>query len=323
MVLMLAPAAQAVTIDRVLVGNTGNTGEALTAGGNLTAGHPVFGAVSYEYYIGTYEVTNDQYAEFLNAVAKSTSELYNPSMGTDPRGGITQSGSSGSFTYAVKSNMGDKPVNFVVGSDAARFANWMHNGQPTTGVQDDTTTEDGAYDIPDNYNQNFKTSITRKGGWQWALPNLDEWHKAAYHKNDGDTGNYWVYATGNNTAPTAVTANGTGEGSAGATGNFANFNNVADWNAQDGNVTTVGSNGGPSPYGTFDQNGNIGEWNEEMWDGNKGAYAGGSWVLSASWLSMTTGDLGNNKNESHYIGFRVVSLVAPPGPPAGTVIMFK
>ena len=128
-----------MTIDREKVGNTGNTGESLTAGGNI--GTRDFGAVSYEYYIGTYEVTNDQYAEFLNAVTTNDNDiLYNTNMNSNARGGITRSGSAGSYTYAVKPNMGDKPVNYVFPSDAARFANWMHNGQPTTGVQDSTTT---------------------------------------------------------------------------------------------------------------------------------------------------------------------------------------
>jgi formylglycine-generating enzyme required for sulfatase activity len=327
LVLALAPAAQGVTIDRVLVGNTGNTGEALTAGGNLTVGHPVFGAVSYEYWVGTYEVSNAQYAEFLNAVAKNDSNLYNTNMNSNARGGITRSGSAGSYTYSVKSNMGDKPVNYVFASDAARFANWLHNGQPTTGVQTNTTTEDGAYDMQSvglSYNDNFKLSITRDAGWQWALPNLDESHKAAYHKNDGDTGNYWDYATASDTAPSTNTANGTGVGSAGDSGNFANFNNGADWNAQDGNVTTVGSNGGPSPYGTYDQNGNIGEWNEEMWDGNKGSFAGGTYASAAVWLSMTTADLGNTKTEGPSVGFRVVTLVPPAAStPSGKVFYFR
>ena len=45
-------------ISTVLVGDAGNA--------NDTTG---FGAVNEEYRIGTYEVTNSQYAEFLNAKA--------------------------------------------------------------------------------------------------------------------------------------------------------------------------------------------------------------------------------------------------------------
>lgn len=41
--------------------------------------------------------------------------------------------------------------------------------------------------------------------------------------------------------------------------NTANFNNTATWNGISGNVTTVGSNGKPSYYGTYDQDGNVSE----------------------------------------------------------------
>ncbi len=38
------------------------------------------------------------------------------------------------------------PVNFVDFYDSLRFANWLHNGQPT-GAQNNTTTEGGSYTI--------------------------------------------------------------------------------------------------------------------------------------------------------------------------------
>lgn len=41
-----------------------------------------------------------------------------------------------------------------------------------------------------------------------------------------------------------------------------NYNNGAIWNNQIGNVSTVGTNGVSSTYGTFDQNGNVWEWLE-------------------------------------------------------------
>jgi hypothetical protein len=57
----LGPAAMAVTIDTVPVGNPNHTGEVQSQG--------TFGAVTYEYNIGKYEVTAGQYSDFLNAVA--------------------------------------------------------------------------------------------------------------------------------------------------------------------------------------------------------------------------------------------------------------
>ncbi|MBA3484002.1 MAG: SUMF1/EgtB/PvdO family nonheme iron enzyme [Pirellulales bacterium] len=119
---LLAPqSASAVAIPTVPIGNVGNANDPLT--GSL------YGGVSYAYRIGTTEVTNAQYTEFLNLKAKSNPlGLYNENMGSNLRGGITQSGVSGSFIHTTRANMGDKPVNFVSWYDSIRFANWLNNG---------------------------------------------------------------------------------------------------------------------------------------------------------------------------------------------------
>ncbi len=77
LVLSAPVAAWATTTPTVPVGN-----------GDDSTG---FGGVSYAYRIGTTEVTNAQYADFLNAKAKSnTLGLDNTNMGSNERGGITQ-----------------------------------------------------------------------------------------------------------------------------------------------------------------------------------------------------------------------------------------
>ena len=81
-IFLVTPSIAAVSIGPLaLVGDTGNAPDTSTG----------FGAVAYEYQIMQYEVTNRQYAEFLNNVATSADPygLYTPAMGTDPRGGIT------------------------------------------------------------------------------------------------------------------------------------------------------------------------------------------------------------------------------------------
>ncbi|NBV47376.1 MAG: PEP-CTERM sorting domain-containing protein, partial [Planctomycetia bacterium] len=66
--------ARAVTIDMVTVGNAGNSNDNTTG----------YGAVAYEYQIGKYDVTIQQYTDFLNAVALSDPySLYNTSMASD------------------------------------------------------------------------------------------------------------------------------------------------------------------------------------------------------------------------------------------------
>ena len=60
--------------------------------------------------------------------------------------GIVQSGSSGSYTYAVATAYQNFPVNFISWGDAARFSNWLQNSQPT-GAQGAGTTETGTYTL--------------------------------------------------------------------------------------------------------------------------------------------------------------------------------
>src|SRR5262245_17624856 len=97
---------------------------------------------------GKYEVTAGQYTEFLNAVAKADPNgLYNTKMGDPgvPLGAnIQRTGSSPNYRYSVAADWANRPVGHVSFWDAARFANWLHNGQ-LTGPQGPATTEGGAY----------------------------------------------------------------------------------------------------------------------------------------------------------------------------------
>jgi formylglycine-generating enzyme required for sulfatase activity len=168
-----------------------------------------YGIVNYVYSIAQYHVTNCEYAEFLNAVASTdTYNLYNTNMDSGARGGITRSGSSGSYTYTVKTNMGNKPVVYVSWFDCARYCNWLHNGK-SSGNQDNTTTEDGAYTLN---GATSGVSITRNVNANYFIPSENEWYKAAYYKGRGTNAGYWNYATQSDTDPTCVTADVNGNG---------------------------------------------------------------------------------------------------------------
>jgi formylglycine-generating enzyme required for sulfatase activity len=198
------------------------------------------------YKISKSEVTNAQYAEFLNAVAASDPNgLYNTDMGSAP-GGITRDGSPGTHTYTTITGRENKPVIFTSFYDALRFANWLHNGK-RTGSQDGTTTEDGAYTITlDGITAN---SITRNADAIVFLTSEDEWYKAAYY--DAISASYFTYPTSSDVAPTCALP--------GSTPNTANCGTVV------GDVTDVGGyTASPSPYGTFDQGGNAAEWTETI-----------------------------------------------------------
>ena len=175
--------------------------------------------------------------------------------------------------------MGDKPVNFVSWFDAARVSNWLMNGATGT-----SSTETGAYTL-----SGTSTAPAVNSGATFYVPTEDQWYKAAFYKGGSTSAGYWDYATQSDTAPTAVTAGSTGIGSAGigSTANFANYDNGADWNSLNGNVTTVGTNGRPSDFGGFDLNGNVWEWNDGGGTAGNRVLRGGSFVSQAVLLKST------------------------------------
>ena len=201
--------------------------------------------------------------------------------------------------------MGDKPVNYVSWFDAARVSNWLMNGALSS-----SSTEAGAYTLVGG--QTSGTAPAVNSGATFYLPPEDQWYKAAYYKGGGTNAGYWNYATQNDSAPTAVTAGETGIGSAGSTGNSANYNRGADWNGQDGNVTTVGTNGGPSFYGAFDMSGNVYEWNDLTGAaGSSRGLRGGDWSDGSVFdLSSSAAYPFGPSGEYINVGFRLASPVS-------------
>ena len=254
--LLFALPANAVTIDWVTVGDPGNPVDTEVMNDGTTG----YGSVGYTYKIGKYEVTNAQYVEFLNAVAvNDTYGLYDSQMAVGD-GGIVRTGGSGSHTYSAIAGREDWPVHHVSWYDTLRFANWLHNGQPA-GAQDSNSTEDGTY--------TFSGSMSvgsRNAGATIFLPTEDEWYKAAYF--DSALGVYYDYPTGTDTQTVCTSPSGD-------TGSSANCHGAV------GSPTDVGAYGmSGSPYGTFDQGGNLAEWTETLHGDPAGVYRvkrGGSW----------------------------------------------
>jgi formylglycine-generating enzyme required for sulfatase activity len=284
------------------------SGEFVTVGdpGN-TADSTGYGAVSKMFDIMKFEFTNQQYVQFLNSVdatGNKTNGIYDELMGTDTRGGISfNSGAAAGSKYAVRLNMGNKPVNFVSWFDAARVSNWLQNGATS-----EASMETGAYNLN---NATGGNAVAMNAGARFFIPSENQWYKAAYYKGGGTNAGYWPYATQSNTLPTSVTANGTGDGSAGSSGNRANYDNAADWGSplQDGNVTTVGTNGGPSAYGAFDMTGNVREWNDlDSSSSSSRGLRGGGWGNSSSDLSSSSRVFLSPSGGNDGRGFRVASL---------------
>jgi hypothetical protein len=206
-----------ITLEMVSVGNPGNPIDPRTG----------FGRVNYEYNICKYEITIQHYTTFLNAVAASDPHgLYNSNMATDLAiAGIARSGSSGSYSYSVispagsgvdgASSPGNRPIAYIDWFDAARFANWMHNGQGRGG------TETGAYAL---WRSKNGSTVPANRNARYTIPTQDEWYKAAYYSpllHNGH-GGYYVFPSRSNATPGSIPNNVVAER---ATANQANYFN--------------------------------------------------------------------------------------------------
>ena len=268
---LVSPAMATVNIAYTSIGNAGNAAD--------TTG---YGAVSYGYNIGTYDVTNAQYVEFLNAKGASNSAgIYNSSMGHSGGsynyGNITQSGSSGSYTYSVSSTYASNPVVGVTWFDAARFCNWLQNGQGSGSM------ETGAYTL------SGATSgiISANADAQIRLPSEDEWYKAAYY--NGGTGTYSLYPDGRNDITPAD----------------------ANYNINNNGVVDV-TYGTPSSYGAH-IGGNVVQWNDAVISSSSRGLRGGCWGNGAFdfFLASSYRPSISPTSVYNYVGFRVASVPEP------------
>jgi len=185
---LLSSPAGAVTIEMVTVGNPGNDTD--RSGRPNTAG---FGRVDYSYQIGKYDVTIGQYTAFLNAAdptGTNPNGIWNSQM-QDNRNiaGISQNLSApngskysviGPFGTANGQTGANRPITYVSWFDAARFANWMANGQGNG------STETGAYDLA---TAAPGVAPAKTPGAAFYIPNENEWYKAAYYSPNYGGGN--------------------------------------------------------------------------------------------------------------------------------------
>ncbi len=151
-----------INMDFVPVGNPGNVGDA-------TGSPYLCGAVSYNYNIGKYEVTENQWDA---VVAADTNDLLN-----DP----------GYWS-------GDQPVTHISWNEAAMFCNWLTSGDVT----------DGAYAIDDSGRVIGidRNRAVNAHGTAYVIPTEDEWYKAAYY--DGSASTYYNYPTASNAVPDGI-----------------------------------------------------------------------------------------------------------------------
>ena len=242
--------------------------------------------------------------------AGDTYGLYNENMADISVGlygmgcNIQRTGSAGSYGYSVAADWADRPVNYISWGDATRFSNWLHNGQPT-GAQELSTTENGSYFLNGAMTDADLLSIIRESDATWVIPTEDEWYKAAYYNPlMGGAGGYYMFPTASDEAPDSALINPD-------PGNNANFLGSSFTIGEPYWRTEVGEfENSPSPYGTFDQGGNVWEWNETALDSGRGM-RGGSFGSGFSNLDARIRFSYDPTGENSLIGFRIAEVPEP------------
>jgi len=201
----------------------------------------------------------------------------------------------------------DKPATRVSWFEAAQFVNWLNTSTGHTPAYKFDTTGDFQLWEPADFGYN-PDNLFRNSAAKYFLPSVDEWYKAAFY--DPVTESYFDFPTGSNNPPTPV-ASGTEPGTA-----------VYDQPFQQGPADIMLA-GGPSPFGTVGQAGNVWEWDETAVDlVNDDPQAvhgirGSSWSsggnndptsLSSSFRSSILAPFVGNAE----VGFRVASIIPEP-----------
>jgi formylglycine-generating enzyme required for sulfatase activity len=290
-----------VTVDYAVVGDPGNA--ANTNG---------WGAVSDVFKISKQETSNDQYVDFLNkvdAAGTNPNGVYNSLMGSDNLGGITfNAGAPSGSKYAVKSgaptgslgstSYGNMPVLFTTWFSAARFANWLQNGQQTNSASMET----GAYTLN---NQTSGAIVARNAGATDFLPSRDEWYKAGFF-----TGSiYTNYPTNSASAPTNTVTNLT-------LANAANYGATATPTVSPINVGSYVNT--TSAYGAYDMYANATEYTDTAGtgaDAGKPQLFSGSWATTLAqttlWNSTASAIFRSSTTTTGQVGFRVAAVPEP------------
>lgn len=343
---VVSPAHAEVTLDWVTVGNPGNAPDTLvmnkpngTLPGDGTSG---YGSVDYEFRISKHHLTNTQYVSFLNTVdpAGTNSLLYIPNMTNLVISNVSYPAYSGGIDrnlaatagsrYSVKAGQGNFPVVHLNWSRAARFVNWLANGQGPSG------TESGVYDMSVFENNSFATPPPRAENAQFFIPSENEFYKAAYYdptKNAG-AGGYWQYGTRSDSVPASVAPPGTsnsanvGEGTTGSSGGTSASIMATTGAAFDRDViylTDVGAyTAAMSYYGLSDVDGQIYDWTEATRPNINNpsqmlpVYRGGSWqfndLASGAAFRNAGNGAGVNIGQFQYWGLRVGTVAVVPEP---------
>ena len=168
-------------------------------------------------------------------------------------------------------------------------------------------------------------AVAKNPGATFYVPTENEWYKAAYYSptlNSG-AGGYFIYATQSNSDPGNIVGSSANQANYYAGNGYSVTQSPDGPNSDQNYLTDVGAfANSASYYGTFDQSGNVHQWNDlngttSLARGTRGgAWSGGDPII----LSAYFRDVGDPSWGGDTAGFRLASPVAASVPeidPAG------
>lgn len=174
----LANALLSASPELVPIGDPGNPGHETAFDDSRYS--PLPGAVDQPYRISKREVSNAEYAVFLNACATS-SDVYQL---FDERMKITRAGAPGAWTYAATPGSENDGVAFVSRVNAARYCNHLTTGDLAHGpykVEKKTRENGQVHDAITG----FRDLTFPDGARIYSLPDMNEFYKAGWYDGAG------------------------------------------------------------------------------------------------------------------------------------------
>ena len=295
-------------IDFVTIGSPGNAAYQSIIPNDFVNGR---GSVGYEYRLGRYEVTTQQWVEFFNAAydradARLPHLLPPDFWGASP----TTPNTPGRQRWTVPSGNEMRPVGDISWRMAAMYCNWLTNGKSSNRAAFLSC----AYEVSTfGFNGGiFTDQLVHSPGAQYWIPTWDEWLKAAHYdpakqNSDGSLGGWWQYSNASDT-PYTYGPPGTGQANAG-------FTNPGPFSISLGAYATT------SPWGLYDMAGGTTEWTESVrtTNGMRSRVFDGSHWGEDGFQALLGDRIRSASSEFPHIptyefGLRIASTIPAPGP---------
>jgi len=238
-----------------------------------------YGIVNYDYRIGKYEITNDQWDKFVNAYGQVYGSPYS------------------AYEDDSRTKGPNMPTTNISWYEAAQYVNWMNtsNGYQAaykfTGTQGESSYRLGIWTTEEAFNG---TNLFRHKDAYYFLPSEDEWEKAAFwNGNEMQT-----FATKDDSFPIAE-----------VTTNFdPGIGGMGPWEV---------GNGFEELNGTFNMMGNVSEMIEspyimgDYFPSSKRTFRGGTYGSDLRFIASGYRGFTYPESYTYSSGFRVASIPEP------------